>query len=151
MNPASPDPSPEPTAVPLLGILDAYKSSVFAKDVNAFLILYDHDIHVFDMWGAWSHVGIEAWREMVVNWFGSLGSDRVVVGFDDVQMVETSDLAFIHAFVTYKALSVEGVELRAMNNRTTLVLKQKAGKWRVVHEHTSAPINHETLKVMLKR
>jgi uncharacterized protein (TIGR02246 family) len=136
---------------PVLGILDAYKASVFAKDVDAFLILYYHDVRVFDMWGAWSHVGIEAWREMVVNWFGSLGSDRVVVDFDDVQMVETSDLAFIHAFITYRGLSAEGVELRAMNNRMTLALKQKGGKWRVVHEHTSAPINHESLKVMLKR
>jgi uncharacterized protein (TIGR02246 family) len=139
------------TENPVLRILDDYKASVFAKDVDAFLDLYDRDVHVFDMWGAWSHTGIAAWREMVVNWFSSLGTDRVVVGFDDVQVVEASDLAFIHAFVTYKGISAEGVELRAMNNRMTLALQQKGGKWRVVHEHTSAPVNHETLKAALKR
>jgi len=136
---------------PVLGILDAYKASVFAKDVEAFLILYARDVHVFDMWGAWSYVGIGAWREMVVNWFGSLGSDRVVVGFDVIQVVETSNLAFIHAFVTFKGLSGEGVELRAMNNRMTIALQQQGGAWKVVHQHTSAPVNHETLKVMLNR
>jgi uncharacterized protein YndB with AHSA1/START domain/ketosteroid isomerase-like protein len=136
---------------PVLGILDAYKASVFAKDVDAFLVLYDRDVHVFDMWGAWSHNGIEAWREMVVNWFSSLGSDRVMVGFDDVRVVETSDLAFIHAFVTYKGISAEGTELRAMNNRMTLALKQKDDIWKVVHEHTSAPVNQKTLTVTLKR
>jgi ketosteroid isomerase-like protein len=136
---------------PVLGILDAYKASVFAKDVDAFLALYDRNVHVFDMWCAWSHAGIDAWRDMAVDWFSSLGTDRVVVGFDDVQMVETSGLAFIHAFVTYKGLSADGMELRAMNNRMTLALKQVDGIWKVIHQHTSAPVNHETLTATLKR
>ena len=32
-------------------IFEVYRTTVFAKDVNAFTALYDENIHVFDMWG----------------------------------------------------------------------------------------------------
>jgi ketosteroid isomerase-like protein len=53
---------------PILQILDDYKAAVFAKDVASFIALYDEDVQVFDMWGAWSYHGVGAWREMVANW-----------------------------------------------------------------------------------
>lgn len=132
-------------------VLDAYKAAVYAKDVNAFMALYDEDVHVFDMWGIWSYDGAEAWRGMVQDWFGSLGNDRVVVNMDDVQLTVTGDIAVAHAFVTYKGVSAEGEELRAMHNRLTAVFKQKSSAWKIIHEHTSAPVDFETAKVILQR
>jgi ketosteroid isomerase-like protein len=39
-----------------------------------------------------------------------------------------------------------------MNNRLTWALrKTDRGKWKVVHEHSSAPIDFETAKVILNR
>ena len=38
-----------------------------------------------------------------------------------------------------------------MQNRLTWVLKQKDGAWKIVHEHTSAPVDFETAKVILQR
>ena len=35
-------------------------------------------------------------------------------------------------------------------NRVTVVLEQKGGAWKIVHEHSSAPADFETLKVMLE-
>ena len=136
---------------PVLQILDAYKAAVYAKDVDAFVALYDQDVCVFDMWGEWSYSGVEAWRGMVANWFGSLGSERVAVDFAEVQPIMVQEVAVIHAFVTYKGLSAEGEELRAMQNRLTLALEHKNGIWKIVHEHSSAPIDFETLKVVLER
>jgi ketosteroid isomerase-like protein len=40
-----------------------YKAAARTKNVEAFLAIYDDDVHVFDMWGMWSLRGIEAWRE----------------------------------------------------------------------------------------
>jgi uncharacterized protein (TIGR02246 family) len=135
----------------ILRVLDAYKAAVFAKDVDAFVALYDRDVCVFDMWGDWSYSGVEAWRGMVAGWFGTLGTERVVVDLDDVQTIVAQDLAVAHAFVTYKGVSAEGTELRSMHNRLTWALKQTSGVWKVVHEHTSAPVNLETSKVILQR
>lgn len=136
---------------PIMRMLAAYKAAVFAKDVDAFVTLYDQDVLVFDLWGQWSYRGVAAWRGMVEGWFGSLGTERVVVEVDDVESVLAREVAVVCAFVTYKGMSAEGKELRSMVNRLTWVLEQKGGAWKVVHEHTSAPIDVETGKVILQR
>jgi ketosteroid isomerase-like protein len=53
--------------------------------------------------------------------------------------------------VTYQAESPAGIFLRALTNRMTLSLRQKQGAWKIVHEHTSAPADFNTSKVMLQR
>ncbi|HEX2698058.1 MAG TPA: nuclear transport factor 2 family protein, partial [Anaerolineales bacterium] len=98
-------------------VLDAYKSAVYAKDVDAFVSLYDRDVRIFDLWGAWSYSGIQAWRKMVTDWFGSLGAERVVVETSDVKIAATDKLATLSAFIVYKGVSAEGGELRSMQNR----------------------------------
>lgn len=110
---------------PVTQFLDAYKAAIFAKDVGAFVALYDQDVCVFDMWGTWSYSGVGAWREMVTEWFGSLGTERVEVSFDDVRTTSARDVVVAYAFVTYKGLSAEGEALRAMQNRLTMVLGKK--------------------------
>lgn len=135
----------------ILQVLDAYKSAVFSKDVDAFVALYDQNVRVFDMWGEWSYTGVESWRGMVKNWFDSLGSERVVVAFDEVQVVTTHELAIASAFVTYQGVSAQNEALRAMQNRITMAIKHIGGTWKIVHEHSSAPVDFETAKVILKR
>ena len=49
------------------------------------------------------------------------------------------------------ALTVVSAVLRSLSNRMTVVLRRRDGEWKVVHEHTSAPIEHETLKARLQR
>ena len=136
---------------PVTQVLDAYKAAVLAKDVDAFLALYDRDVCVFDLWGRWSYDGQAAWREMVTDWFGSLGTERVAVMFTGVQTTSARDVAVLHAFVTYQGLSAEREVLRAMTNRLTWALRQKGGIWKIAHEHTSAPVDDRTSKVMLNK
>jgi ketosteroid isomerase-like protein len=135
----------------ILHVLDAYKRAVFSKDVDAFIALYDHDVRVFDMWGEWSYTGVDAWRGIVQDWFGSLGREHVVVVFDEIQVVATHELAIASAFVTYRGVSAQNEPLRAMQNRITMVLTHTNGMWKIVHEHSSAPADFETANVILKR
>ncbi|MDX9990836.1 MAG: SgcJ/EcaC family oxidoreductase [Anaerolineales bacterium] len=135
---------------PILQVLDRYKAAVNKKDVDAFVALYDQDVVVFDLWAEWSYKGLQAWRRMVVDWFGSLGSERVMVEINNVQVVTEDRIASVHAFVTFKGVSSAGEELRAMQNRFTWILKNKEGVWKIIHEHSSAPINFETSKVILQ-
>jgi uncharacterized protein (TIGR02246 family) len=132
-------------------LLETYRDAVHAKDVDAFCAIFDDDVRVFDMWGTWSHDGIDSWREMAVGWFGSLGDELVRVDFDDVQTVAGDDTAVVSAFVTFAGLSADGEELRSMNNRLTWGLRKTNGMWKVVHEHTSAPVEMTTGKVNLAR
>ncbi|MER2514034.1 MAG: SgcJ/EcaC family oxidoreductase [Nitrosomonas ureae] len=135
----------------ILQVLEAYKTAVNAKDVDTFVLLYDQDVTVFDMWGEWSYKGVEAWRRMVIDWFGSLGNERVVVELNSTEVITEHSIAIVHAFVTFKGISAEGEALRAMQNRFTWVLKNREGIWKILHEHSSAPIDFETSKVILQR
>ncbi|HKT92350.1 MAG TPA: nuclear transport factor 2 family protein [Paraburkholderia sp.] len=138
-------------ADPILQVLHDYKAAVYAKDVDAFVALYTPDILAFDMWGAWTYAGIASWRNMVEGWFGSLGAERVVVDFSEAQTAMAQDLAVLHAFVTYKAVTVDGEELRSMDNRITATLRQTAEGWKIFHQHSSSPIDPSTTKVIFKR
>ena len=128
-------------------VLGNYAAAVFAKDVGAFVRLYDPRVRVFDAWGVWSYEGLEAWQRAVEAWLSSLGAERVKVTFADVQTSGTAECAI----VTYASLSAEGAQLRAMQNRMTWGLKTSGHVLRIVHEHTSAPVGFEDMKAILVR
>lgn len=132
-------------------VVEAYTSAVYAKDVDAFMRLYDRDTRIFDMWGVWSYEGADAWRGAVNGWLTSLGEERVRVSFDDLRTIATSDLVAVSAIVTYASLSPQGESLRSMQNRLSWVLRARGGGLTIVHEHTSAPAGFEDMKVMLTR
>jgi ketosteroid isomerase-like protein len=136
---------------PIARILEGYKTAVYAKDVGAFMRLYDPKVRVFDCWGVWSYDGADAWQRAIEAWFVSLGAHRVKVGFDGVQVSGNSDLAFVSAFVTYAAQSAQGEPLRSMQNRLSWALKTSGHVLRIVHEHTSAPVGFDDAKAMLER
>ncbi len=131
--------------------LDSYKSAVLARDVKAFMRLYDPEVRVFDAWGIWLYAGAAAWQTAVEGWFTSLGSERVHVRFDDVQSSSDRDMAMVSAVVTYAGVSADGAPLRTMQNRLTWVLRTRGHVLRIVHEHTSAPIGFDDAKAILQR
>jgi ketosteroid isomerase-like protein len=132
-------------------IIEAYKSAVFAKDVEAFMRLYDPKVRVFDAWGVWSYESAEVWQRTVESWFSSLGNERVKVTFDEVVVSDARESAIVSAIVTYAGISPEGSALRSMQNRLTWGLRTSGHVLRIVHEHTSAPIGFEDQKAILQR
>jgi ketosteroid isomerase-like protein len=132
-------------------VLGAYESAVFAKDVEAFMRLYDPQVRVFDAWGVWSYEGAAAWQQAVEGWFTSLGTERVKVTFEDVQTAGGRDLTLVSAIVTYAGVSAQGEPLRRLQNRLTWGLRTSAHNLRIVHEHTSAPIDFNDSKALLER
>ena len=132
-------------------LLRDYRDAVYAKDIDSFVTLYDDDMRAFDMWARWSYQGVDEWRGMATEWFASLGTDRAVVEWHDVRTDMGVDLASVHALITIRGLSADGVELRSMQNRLTWIVRRVNGAWKVVHEHTSAPLDPETTKAILRR
>lgn len=141
---------PSPHTAPVLGVIEAYKTCVLRKDAAALVALYADDARVFDAWSVWSYEGASAWRLAVEEWFGSTGTDSVVVAFDDVQIFGHGEAAMLSAIVKYTALSASGIEVRSMHNRLTWGLRNES-RWRIAHEHTSAPIGFGDMKAMLQR
>ncbi len=136
---------------PFLYALAAYAEAVRTKDIAAFTVLYEQDVHIFDMWGNWSLHGLTAWRDMATAWFASLGDDQVIVTFDSAESAVTAELAIGYAILTYTAIAPDGTTLRSLSNRATMALRKTNECWKIFHEHTSAPIEHNSLQAILSR
>jgi ketosteroid isomerase-like protein len=132
-------------------VLESYQAAVYAKDVDAFMRLYDPGVRVFDAWGVWSYEGSDAWQRAVEGWFKSLGAESVKVTFDAVKTSEARESAVVSAVVTYASVSAQGEEVRSMQNRLTWALRVSGHVLRIAHEHTSAPIGFEDQKAILRR
>ena len=130
--------------------LAAYQAAVLAKDADAFVSIYSDDVQIFELWGTWVH-DIGSWREMAKGWFAFLGDQRSVVEAHDVRTQVSGDMATLTASLTYRAVDPAGQELRSLDNRLTWVLRQRGGRWLVVHEHTSVPLAHDDGKGIVKR
>ena len=131
--------------------LETYKSAVIARDVDAFMALYDSEVRIFDTWVEWSYEGASAWRVSIENWFSSLTKERVRVSFDDVKIVGERGFASMSAFATYAAISDDDREIRSMQNRISWILQSRGGNLLVIHEHTSVPVGFEDAKAILHR
>ncbi len=132
-------------------VMASYAAAVLARDVEALMRLYHPTVRVFDAWGVWLYDGAPAWRIAVEGWFASLGSEKVKVGFSDLQFTAEHTMAVVSAIVTYAAESAQGEPLRSMQNRITWVLRESGHVFRIAHEHTSAPIGFEDSKAILTR
>ena len=135
---------------PIRAALAAYQAAVLAKDVEAFVSIYAEDARIFELWGTWEH-DIASWREMAKGWFAFLGDQRSVVEAHDVRTQVSGDMALLMASLTYRAVDAAGTELRSLDNRLSWVLRQRGGRWLVVHEHTSVPLAHADGKGIVKR
>ena len=132
-------------------VVESYKAAVLAADAEAFMRLYHPTVRVFDTWGAWLYEGAPDWQRAVEGWLTSLGTEKVRVTFSEVQIVAGQPVAVLTAVVSYAAESASGAPLRSMQNRLTWVLRETGHVFRIVHEHTSAPIGFEDSKAILSR
>lgn len=137
---------------PVAKVIEAYKSAVAARDIDAFMRLYDPATRVFDAWGVWSHEGAPAWQIAIEGWFASHPTDRIKVTFEDVESVSTPAFATVTAIVTYAVVSAaQGVRVHSMQNRLTWILMTRGHLLKIVHEHTSVPVGFDDQKAILQR
>lgn len=132
-------------------LMERYRDTVFNKDVPGFLQLFDDKVQVFDMWERWRFDGLADWQTMVKGWLGGLGNERVTVTFSAVEVQEDNSLAMLTAYVRFAAIDEAGTELRYLDNRLSWVAVKKEGTWKILHQHTSSPIDFSSMKVILQR
>ena len=140
------------TAINFNDFFTTYIAAARSKDVDAMVALYAEDIREFDMWGDWNRDGIATLRKAVESWFGGVAADETVqVSFSDITSQTGPDLAAAQAIVTFAATTPSGEILRSMQNRLSWVAAKRSEGWRIVHQHTSSPIDPETTAVIWHR
>ena len=131
-------------------ILDRYAQSVYNKDVEGFLSIYDPEVLIFDTWNAWMSTDINAVRSMATQWFDSLDKEKVRVEFTTVNVLHSAEQTVWIGELKFYGLSEDGQVLRSISNRWTWVMKKCDKGLKVVHEHSSLPINMETFTGIMK-
>ena len=121
----------------------AYARYAHERDLEAFLALYAEDVVVFDLSRPTPAVGLPSWRPQVASWFGDLDpADVNVARVQELTVLEQGDLLAAHGTVRYAVLASDGSERYGMTNRLTWLLRRGAdGELRIVHEHTSVPVD----------
>lgn len=127
-----------------------YQTSAWRKDTRAMIDLYDEQAVIFDMWDQGYQLNSVEWAKSIEDWLGSLGDEKVNVEFEMVRIHQSGNTGFASALIQFQAISREGFILRRMKNRITLGFSKVEAGWKVVHQHTSAPIRSDELTAILE-
>jgi ketosteroid isomerase-like protein len=118
------------------------------KDVNAIMSVYvaGPNLFVFDVGTPREHVGSDSYRADWENLFANLkGSSIPSFGISEMGITISGDVAYSHSIQHFSGTMPNGQSL-ALTVRVTDVLRKINGKWLIVMEHVSVPINFNTMK-----
>jgi ketosteroid isomerase-like protein len=113
-----------------------------AKDVNAIMAVYaKQGLFVFDVTPPREHVG---WDDYKKDWEGFLGSVKGPAKFEisDYDVAIVGPVAYGHSI---QSIHTSGPD-QDIVVRVTDVYRKAGGKWRIVQEHVSVPVDLATGK-----
>jgi len=120
------------------GFNDAFNK----KDANAIMAFYAPDIFVFDVIPPRQYVGWDAYKKDWQDVFASMpGPIENVVS--DLHITIVGSVAYTHYIEDGSMTDKDGKKLH-MVVRATDVLRKSNGKWLIVQEHNSFPVDMET-------
>jgi len=125
-----------------------YKQAAWDKDIENMRSLYHDHVVIYDMWTKGYQTGLTEWSGDIKDWLGSLGEEKVNVIFEMIETHESGDIGFGSALITYQAISPDTSILRSMRNRVTIGFKKEKDRWKVIHQHTSAPVNSDLVALL---
>jgi uncharacterized protein (TIGR02246 family) len=128
-------------------VIDALAAAVRARDVDAMLTHCAAEVVVFDMVPPLAHEGTEAIRRV---WTSALAALEGPAEYEtqQVDIVAHGDVAFSRALTRFGGTTRDGARTASWL-RSTLGFCRIDGRWRLVHQHVSAPLDMETGRALL--
>ena len=128
------------------GLVDRFVAAFKAKDVDGIMKVYapDQTLVVFDVVPPRQYVGAAAYRKDWQTFLDSLDGP-VTVDLTDLDIGADRNLAYSHSIQRVTGTDKHGKKLD-LTLRVTDVYQKMLGRWFVVHEHVSVPVDLETQK-----
>jgi uncharacterized protein (TIGR02246 family) len=125
---------------------DRFAAAFKAKDVDAIMKLYapDQTMVVFDVVPPRQYVGAAAYRNDWQTFFDSLDGP-ITFELTDLDGVADRNLAYSHSIQRVAGTDKQGKKLD-LTMRVTHVYKKVRGRWQIIHDHVSVPVDLETGK-----
>ncbi len=127
-------------------LIEDWTRAFLAKDLDGIMAHYAEDIVAFDAIKALQFKGLAAYRE---HWKECLTFCEGEMRFElhELTIAAAGDVAFSHSLSHCGGTNDEGEE-QACWMRGTVGYRRLDGKWKVVHEHFSAPFDMQSGKAM---
>lgn len=126
-------------------LYQSFATAVRNKDLNGIMAVYEpgQSLFVFDVNPPRQHVG---WNDYRTDWKGFVATIRGTPKFSvqDLGVTISGDVAYTHSIQPLVAYF--GKMHMVANVRVTDVLRKINGKWLIVQEHVSVPVDFMTLK-----
>ena len=125
---------------------DRFVAAFRAKDVDAIMKVYapDQTLIVFDVVPPRQYVGAAAYRKDWQTFFDSFDGP-ITVELTDLDAVADRNLAYSHSIQRVAGTDKHGKKID-LTVRVTDVYKKVHGRWLIIHEHVSVPVDLETGK-----
>jgi ketosteroid isomerase-like protein len=128
-------------------VLEARSAAIGERDIERLMSLYAPQIIYFDLVPPLQYRGTAALRERFLDWFGRWSSP-IGQALDQVEVAGDGDVAtasmLIHASGTLK--TGQQVDYWV---RTTNAFRRLGGKWLILHEHVSFPVDLKTRSAVM--
>src|SRR5215470_12835989 len=125
---------------------DRFVAAFKAKDVDAIMKVYapGQALVVFDVVPPRQYVGAAAYRK---DWQTLLGNfdGPITVELTDLDIGADRNLAYSHSIQRVSGTDKQGKKLD-LTVRVTDVYKKQRGRWFIIHEHVSVPVDLDTGK-----
>jgi ketosteroid isomerase-like protein len=137
------------SATEIRSAIESFRQAVLHKDMVGVGRYYANspDLVIFDVVPPLSYVGWDSFR---TDWQGFFDGFKSISVYDwtDIHVEAARDLGWMHAIVHIVGVLSDGKPLD-MTFRDTAIYKRQTGKWVVVHDHGSVPIDFETSKAVM--
>jgi uncharacterized protein (TIGR02246 family) len=126
-------------------LLEGFK----AKDVNKIMSCYtpDESLFVFDVIPPRQYVGAKAYRKDLEDLFAQYPGP-IEADMTDLNVMANRTLGYAH-LIFHGVFTDKDGKKTDTNVRTTDVFRKTGGKWLIVHEHNSVPVDFASGKADL--
>jgi uncharacterized protein (TIGR02246 family) len=123
----------------------SFAAAINAKSVSRIMSVYAREgLFVFDVTPPRQHVG---WDDYKKDWDGFLAASPgpLTFGISDLDVTVVGPVAYGHSIQDARMTAADGAKSELVV-RVTDVYRKQAGKWRIVQEHVSVPVDLDTGK-----
>lgn len=129
--------SPDEQAI--LKLLERYEVDLKAKNVSGIMRLYAPDVLAFDAYIPRQYKGAAAYRKAYEGFFAAYPGP-ISSSFQDFTLKTAGTIAYMHLIETWTVTDAKGKKT-TVTFRVTDVWRKIGGKWLIVHEHISYPVD----------
>ncbi len=139
-------PSPKSDEAAVRAVYDGWAKAFRAHDLDGIMSFYapGDEVVSYDIVPPLEYKGADAYRKDYAEFLAQY-EGPIEVEYREMRVFVGGDVAFVHAIERMSG-TLKGGQKSDMWLRATSGLKKINGKWRIVHDHISLPVDLETGK-----